>query len=587
MKHVLFSLAIAFSVQTAVHSKTFYISTKGNNSNSGLTTGSSWRNLSYAASLKSPVRPGDTVYIKAGNYSGEKVIFERGGYKGSIIVFAGYQALPGDTPEMNYRFGDAANSSLMPLFDGGDRANNIGLDLQSKGYISLKNIQIINYAYALNAADASNITIDNIFTMSTGDKNSSYSGRGIQFGSYGSFTADNNIIRNCIVVNSCAEGLSVTGNGNLIENSRVYCGENSNVNASMDYYLVVTGDNNTIENCYTERVGNLSHFGHGIGVKYDSKGNTFNNCKSVNMSESFYVRHRGAKYNTFNNCKSLYGRGVCVRDGASFNTFSGCISDSTNAGAWFEDTSEDGGAQYAGRHNVFKNCIFTNTVYGLQFDAYDQVSAVDSNSFINCVFHNVDYLVYTGKDNFQNTMVNCIISNVKKLKAGPFALNFNYNFSDFYNNGFAKPAGNGNVSINPQFVDPAGSDFHLLPTSPCIDAGVVQALVAEDLEGNSREEDKGYDMGVYEFKDMVTGIGGPAVKTDNAVFPNPSNGKISVTAKSMLSVEVINSGGQVVQVFGNINKDSVGLDLSALPKGVYLIKAKTASRNIIQKVFFE
>jgi len=45
--------------------------------------------------------------------------------------------------------------------------------------------------------------------------------------------------------------------------------------------------------------------------------------------------------------------------------------------------------------------------------------------------------------------------------------------------------GTGNITDDPQLADPAGGDFHLLSTSPCIDAG-AQVSLTEDFEGDAR-----------------------------------------------------------------------------------------------------
>src|SRR5690606_31559771 len=47
------------------------------------------------------------------------------------------------------------------------------------------------------------------------------------------------------------------------------------------------------------------------------------------------------------------------------------------------------------------------------------------------------------------------------------------------------------------FVDPA-SDFHLLPTSPAIDAGTAADAPGADIEGGARPVGAGYDLGAYE-----------------------------------------------------------------------------------------
>lgn len=78
--------------------------------------------------------------------------------------------------------------------------------------------------------------------------------------------------------------------------------------------------------------------------------------------------------------------------------------------------------------------------------------------------------------------------------------------------------GRGNISVDPQFVNPASWDYRLKDTSPCIDSG--QNLYIEgfetDLDGNNRILNGLVDMGAYEnprhvFGRLVIGKDGHAV----------------------------------------------------------------------------
>jgi len=53
-------------------------------------------------------------------------------------------------------------------------------------------------------------------------------------------------------------------------------------------------------------------------------------------------------------------------------------------------------------------------------------------------------------------------------------------------------AGTGNLNTNPFF----GADYHLLPYSPCVNAGTAEGAPADDLAGNVRDAQP--DMGAYE-----------------------------------------------------------------------------------------
>ncbi len=73
-----------------------------------------------------------------------------------------------------------------------------------------------------------------------------------------------------------------------------------------------------------------------------------------------------------------------------------------------------------------------------------------------------------------------------------------------------------NISDDPQFVDAENGDFHLSPTSPCVDGGVVPSgiddviaefdwaylasHIDEDFDGNPRPYGNGWDIGPYEWR---------------------------------------------------------------------------------------
>ena len=71
--------------------------------------------------------------------------------------------------------------------------------------------------------------------------------------------------------------------------------------------------------------------------------------------------------------------------------------------------------------------------------------------------------------------------------------------------------GEGNINVDPLFVDPNNGDFRLKPESPCIDTGSTIGP-DDDLDGNPRPVDvpgvgrdgsDAYDMGAYEFQEGV------------------------------------------------------------------------------------
>jgi hypothetical protein len=72
--------------------------------------------------------------------------------------------------------------------------------------------------------------------------------------------------------------------------------------------------------------------------------------------------------------------------------------------------------------------------------------------------------------------------------------------------------GTGNILLDPVLADPTNGEFHLLPDSPCIDAGCLIAELVQDFEGDPRgiggtSEARGdgsdYDIGADEFTGTI------------------------------------------------------------------------------------
>jgi len=155
-------------------------------------------------------------------------------------------------------------------------------------------------------------------------------------------------------------------------------------------------------------------------------------------------------------------------------------------------------------------------------------------AFINCTFSG-NYAVETGGGiesceyywtpgynayisiTMQNTIVynnNCGTSpSSYKEIADDYIINTtaatsNVSYCDLQMNG-SIPSGTGNVYVNPEFVTPLdpntapsdGGDFHLLSSSPVINAGTFIGAPSTDIEGNSRPCPAVTfpDMGAYEY----------------------------------------------------------------------------------------
>ena len=102
--------------------KVYYVSTKGNDSNNGLTIGTAFRHISYAVS-QSDV--GDTIYVLDGRYEDEHISFQRGGIGVAPIRLLAY--------------------SGKPILDGIDLTGS-AITIKDKEYIEISGFRIVNYS---------------------------------------------------------------------------------------------------------------------------------------------------------------------------------------------------------------------------------------------------------------------------------------------------------------------------------------------------------------------------------------------------------------------------------------------------------
>jgi len=162
----------------------------------------------------------------------------------------------------------------------------------------------------------------------------------------------------------------------------------------------------------------------------------------------------------------------------------------------------DGGGIYLNYSDaIINNCIITENIAGR--DGGGGIHFHKSNSFVsNCtITGNVGYwgggILGDG-----STLVNCIIwgnsgnQGRHEVYGSPTVL---------YSNIKGGFSGLGNIDADPCFAGLAGSDYHLLPDSPCIDAGdpnYVGGPNETDLDSKPRVIGGRVDMGAYEFNHL-------------------------------------------------------------------------------------
>jgi len=110
--------------------------------------------------------------------------------------------------------------------------------------------------------------------------------------------------------------------------------------------------------------------------------------------------------------------------------------------------------------------------------------------------------------------------------------------------GYGDPDTTHNIDCNPQFTDPDAGDYHLQPTSCCIDAGTNNDAPSKDKDGSSRPGDGNgdgvaiCDMGAYEYFEHCTYSISPAEANFDSSGGTES---IMVSAPDGCSWEAVNN----------------------------------------------
>ncbi len=469
-----------------------YVRTDGNDSHDG----STW------ATAKKTVTAG----IVAASSTGGEVWVAAGTYTEHITI-----------PAFVYLYGGFAGNEI----NRDNRSVTQNLTVLDGGGISGV-VTIINAGYMVSAVDG--FTIQNGGSYTSGDYNKRLGpgglGGGIHITVSGPSIANNTVKRNSLAESNIFPNPLSYGGG-------IYC------------YL-----------SYAEILGNTIKENEVLNT-FDGSGGGIYCVHSMPMIEGNTITENHAKYGSAIYCEesSPFITSNTIENNAMYNwPFSGttygaialhlCQDFTIEANLIKQNTAQEGAgititaATSAG--SILNNVISGNLTgqFGMGGGIYWEAmtSTCDSCYLINnTITSNRAYSIYgsvTLALNYTNKMVvanNVIANNLSGIYSQVYPPHIVSNNDVFSNkdvnnqehNYINLPSGAHDISMDPGFVNEASGDFHLTPSSPCIDAGsnsAVPIVLTTDIEGNPRIADGNgdgiaiADIGAYEFIKVPAGI---------------------------------------------------------------------------------
>lgn len=240
----------------------------------------------------------------------------------------------------------------------------------------------------------------------------------------------------------------------------------------------VSGGTSTITNCNV--------VGHGYGIYVENSSATITNC---NFSKNSYGYYQNTGTSVVSRCTfSMNYAGTCIEEGST--TFSDCV---------FYGNSAEGFSTRFGASTV-RDCAMSGNVSG----AYTYSAPM---TLINCTLTGNTYGVDAVGGT--TTVSNCIAAFngtgiYRSAASVPLALTHNDVFANTVSNyaSVSDPTGaDGNVSVDPLFVNRSAGNFHLAAGSQCINAGDDSVVIGAetDLAGKPRIMGAHVDIGAYEY----------------------------------------------------------------------------------------
>jgi hypothetical protein len=470
-----------------------YVTVTGAGGHDGTSEANAWT-LTEAGAL---AEAGQTVWIKAGDYGDTPLVISQEGTATAPLKLIGYQTSPGDSPTLPRNQDTVFDASVMPYIHSTSTSGS-GIDFDGKRFIVVKNLQVEGFSDPLTAdGNVSDCLVENVYV------------RGGSHNGFHFFAYDTRRLRvkGCYSANCAGAGIRVAGDHNLIDDMVVTSRGTPDMDYLISLYGGTIGTGNIVRNSAVIRDPIDTHTGHGISVKAGGRPlehTLIENCTIHEVAQAVELRHHQTRFTIVRNVIATGNRDsasnlVTFRDGTNFNTVEDCLADGVYSGVLFTmNAGEDLGIQEGGHHNRVVNTVFRNCKYNIVMNGWNGTPLESTdNEFLNCTFYGSNYMFALPIDfGDTNHFTNCSFVDVSAAVFNTGTPTTSYTYCNFWNS-WDIPSGAGNLSVDPQFVDPAGGDFHLQSSSALCGSGVDLAEVRYDRDGVERPPGS-YSIGAYE-----------------------------------------------------------------------------------------
>lgn len=456
--------SFTINVSTGKH---YYVSTTGSDSNDG-SLAHPWKTIQKAANT---LTAGQTVHIMAGTYY-EQVVGKNSGTTGNPITFT------------NYNGGKAIidGTGMTSTWDG-------LVVFRGQHHIRMSGLTIANAsAYGLmfpgSEGHSNDITIDNceIYGCSLS---------GIYFYPANPNYIENVLIENCVIYDNQNwwnhpghgpnETVTISNvNGFIFRNNYLY----------NNHKLPVDCKNNARNGQIYENIMDTNHTlnngGGGFYIDaYDDHAmdiDIFSNIVYGPETGFTLGTEQGGtleRIRLFNNI--YYGTGSAFQINNMWHTLASSCATAMCAGDISLCCETPGMIPGASPHLKTDCSIINNTVYNANwgFRLNDRPESYLNQNFVvrNNIFYSTNGITKgSGNVDFSKIVID---HNLFKVGATGDTMGTNY------------------LQADPKFVDKVNNNFHLQPTSPCINTGNNQNAPTKDFDGNNR--DIQVDIGAFEY----------------------------------------------------------------------------------------